>query len=103
MERLTKKVGNEYLTTEGESEVNWCDFVEKLGKLEDLEEEIGCPLKVRCQLHNGKCVYGEHDKERILNIWVNGIVTMRLVDKKKTMHKFSNYKVTWWLKEDRSE
>ena len=37
--RLTEKVGNEYLTVEDESEVNWFDFVEKLGKLEDIMEK----------------------------------------------------------------
>ena len=101
MERLTK---NKDFRFEQLGDLSTEQLIyQKLQKLENLEEQIGCPLEVRCQLYNGRCVYGEYDKERILGIWVNGIITMRLVDKKRTMHKFSNYKKTWWLKADRSE
>ena len=42
MKRLTKKIGDNYCSQNGD----FYDLYNKLGKLEDLEEELGCPLDV---------------------------------------------------------
>ena len=70
----------------------------KLGKLEDIEEELGCPLEViEKALSNGiyiacsegLCVVYRYGKmltvNQYLSVWIK------------------DYKKTWWLKEDRSK
>lgn len=78
----------------------------KLGKLEDLEEQLGCPLDVLMNALNG-CIYYMDDD--CLECEVNPYLV-------KDYHGFafdifdygswfylSDYKKTWWLKEDKSE
>lgn len=87
--------------------------IEKLGKLEDLEEEIGCPLEavakaitygIAYELKNGliesephisltECGYGY--------ILCSGSSTRKVIENGEFQTK--DYKKTWWLKEDRSE
>lgn len=113
VERLTKKVGNEYLTAEDESEVNWFDFVEKLGKIEDLEEQIGCPLEVLFRaLKDG--IYAREDNSSFYEYQmqeVRGVATDGFIVISESAPYpecdwtcyYKDYKKTWWLKEDRSE
>jgi hypothetical protein len=74
MGRLNKKVENEdryiannFKREKGESVLNACDnynakVYKKLGELEDLEEEIGCPLEMYVSIHeNG--IYIKDDDE----------------------------------------
>lgn len=88
-------------------------FVDKLGRLEDIEEELGCPLGVlfkaithgiAYELKNGliesepridlaECGYGY--------ILCSGASTRKLIENGEFQTK--DYKKTWWLKEDRSE
>ena len=106
MSRLTKLYvsvkGNNYY----DSTVSLLDTATKLGRLEDLEEQLGCPLEVVFKaLINGiyiKNIYGEminfkcritYKNEELgwyFNI-INGYVMVK------------DYKKTWWLKKDKSE
>jgi len=118
MSRLTEKVKNteDYirLATKDKQE-----FINKLGRLEDLEEEIGCPLDVfikalkqtgfyRCNLDGlfMDCVDNGGRKWEGLQTcelrysdffnrfyWSNRCFVVNL----------SDYKKKWWLKEDMSE
>lgn len=78
----------------------------KLGKLEDLEEEIGCPLEVVFKaLANG--VYYEDVancmKYMAVDLHLNsdGEYVLFFDDEEYLLTK--NYKKTWWLKETREE
>lgn len=102
MERLTTKL--EHPTTKATGyELYVYDGVValKLGKLEDLEEEIGCPLEVRCKLYNTATVYGINGKERVIACWKDRFITVLCVNNMKIIHKYSEFKETWWLKEDK--
>ena len=54
MNRLTKKVGDNYCSQNGD----FYDLYNKLGKLEDLGEELGCPLEVLVKALNGFYIDG---------------------------------------------
>ena len=77
--------------------------IDKLGKYEDLEEEIGCPLEVRCKLYNIATVYGINGKERVIACWKDRFITVLCINNMKIIHKYSDYEETWWLKADMSE
>lgn len=101
--RLTGKVKNtdDYikLPTKDKQE-----FINKLGKLEDLEEELGCPLEVIFKAlkegiyHNEKLEHPvlildeDSFKENNLSLLIVGTIVY-----------LKDYKKTWWLKKDRSE
>ena len=114
MNRLTKKkekynlmVGDRYEPISTTREIN-----NKLGKLEDLEEQVGCPLEVREKaLQQDEIFYVERNQtkmirvvamncgyvnngECVLNCLANGIWFCLPV---------KDYKITWWLKKDKSE
>ncbi len=85
---------------------------EKLGKLEDLEEELGCPLDLvlipyfisglkKVWYHNQWC-----DVVRVVAYEEATTPYMEVRCKDYDYLKFiplTNYKKTWWLKEDKSE
>ena len=99
-------------------------IVQKLGRLEDLEEQLGCPLDIYVKIQLGLVdkVYIKWYKTTDVK-WHNGeadIVqeevtmpfTITRVDKKYFRYQailgkedmpFSNYGKEFWLKEDRSE
>lgn len=124
MERLTEKLDQPYVDLydnrlnlyepkgfSTDTQIGAC--IDKLGKLEDIEEELGCPLEVvfkaitqgiSYELKNGmmesepyltfaECGYGF--------IFNTGISNRRKVVNGEFQTK--DYKKTWWLKEDRSE
>lgn len=71
---------------------------DKLGKLEDLEDELGCPLDVLekamqngiyTNVYNGLCMVSRY-KDTLV---VSDDYAVYIKD----------YKKTWWLKKDRSE
>ena len=91
---------------------------EKLGKLEDLEEEIGCPLEVREQALNGFYIVGygyvSNDEDFIyLRKDNNGYYLKVVIHPSKPtppdfygccdIHYLKDYKKTWFLKKDKSE
>lgn len=123
MERLTKKIddSNNYCGYEVENatykelfdlnnneEIEFyvdCDLtlaIDKLGKIEDIEVELGCPIEVLfralndgiwCQDRN-KLLYEPLPAFRECCIYVSDF---------DTYVSPSDYKKTWWLKEDKSE
>lgn len=100
--RLTKKVGENYCSQSGD----FWDLYNKLGQLEDLEEELGCPLEVIFKaLTNG--VYYEDVancmKYMVVDLHLNleGEYVLYFDDEEYLLTK--NYKKTWWLKKDKSE
>jgi len=111
MERLTHFNKGLYFDSEGYNRSN--GETDKLGKLEDLEEELGCSLEVvfkaitqgiSYELKNGMmesepcCTLAECGYGFVLNI---GISSRRKVVDGEFQTK--DYKKTWWLKEDKSE
>ncbi|MBR3208803.1 MAG: hypothetical protein IKF82_00900 [Bacilli bacterium] len=103
--RLTEKVKNadDYikLPTKDKQE-----FINKLGELEDLEEQLGCPLEIVFKaLTNG--VYYEDVANRMnymsvdLHLNLEGEYVLYFTDEEYLLTK--NYKKTWWLKKDKSE
>ena len=100
MSRLTEKVKNteDYirLATKDKQE-----FINKLGELEDLEEQLGCPFLVVFEAIKN----GIYDKEGfyytvILDLDFLRAYPLDLFDEK---WQLSDYQKTWWLKEDKSE
>ena len=90
----------------------------KLGKLEDLEEKIGCPLEVRERALNGFYIVGygyvSNDEDFIyLRKDNNGYYLKVVIHPSKPtppdfygccdIHYLRDYKKTWWLKENREE
>jgi hypothetical protein len=91
--------------------------IQKLGKLEDLEEQIGCPIEIflKLALKEINEIYVEYDDG-----WDNGLYqanVYNIYDKSSewsdksdwtietniTEFKVNDYKKTWWLREDKSE
>ena len=111
MERLTtkNKQFNDYSVAENLRHLDVRDYLysinQKMGKYEDLEEQIGCPLEVRCKITNGLSIY---DKEG--NRWIISQIEETYIDVYNSkdsyytmIFPYSDYKVTWWLKVDRSD
>ena len=78
----------------------------KLGMLEDLEDELGCPLEVVAQaLKNG--VYYEDVancmKYMVADLQFNLEGDFVLYFDEEECLLVRNYKKTWWLKVDKSE
>lgn len=111
MSRLTEKVKNtdDYvkLATRDKQE-----FINKLGKLEDLEEEIGCPLEVMLKVlkYGFYDKYGKWYKDYDFNLKYDWLLSnpndKYLIFDGEDIYfelKLRDYKKTWWLKEDKSE
>lgn len=105
MNRLTMKIRDDFYTAPNIGSTD--DLKYKLGKLEDLEEELGCPLEVLLKLRNQQYFFLNDKKYRILNIcfeintkhyieyyFRNDYLKLELVE---------NYKKNWWLNENKSE
>lgn len=97
-----------------------CQPYLKLGKLEDLEEQIGCPLEVYTKLVYDTPVYDLNGNKGFVQTVKKYEVDARIRVKRYVVDViyFSNekgakdvvrgfplehYKKTWWLKADRSE
>lgn len=105
MNRLTKhcQEGGWVINHTEDVENDKCNVVKKLGKLEDLEEELGCPLEVL----NAESVMYIRDNETL-----EGSVYGINLQKKTIMigsawsfleKPLNQFGKTWWLKEDKSE
>lgn len=107
MERLTTKWktnrGFEYCFN-GNSSVNHREL-KKLGELEDLEEELGCPLEVRERAFNDG-FYDENGNRYTCEHYVPYLKSMHtrgIMLGKEKHFKLKDYKVTWFLRKDKSE
>lgn len=101
MNRLTKKIGDNYCSQAGD----FYDLYNKLGKLEDLEEEVGCPLEVLGKVIKNEYVVVEDKKGELifkLAIIKNEKIWIKWKGKECYL-PIEDYKKTWWLKEDKSE
>lgn len=113
MNRFTRKCSREeaYLETGSEyvpSETASSEFemYYKLGQLEDIEEDLGCPLIALSIISkNGfYCEYGYIAPRHIYRIDIfRKEILYYDEDKNCFSVKLSDHKKTWWLKEDRSE
>lgn len=102
MSILTNKIGNHYLHQQ------WIDETDfKLGELEDIEEEIGCPIEVVFKaLKNG--IYLEESKSITTSIYYHILENEFVIEWYKSKEDYGyellkDYKKTWWLREDKTE
>ena len=107
MSRLTEKNDNHYCLAK--PYIDWTNGVQKgwdkLGQLEDIEEDLGCPITVREKAFN-KGFYDENGKHYTCEHYVPYLKSMhtRGVSISREKHfKLKDYQKTWWLKEDKSE
>lgn len=83
--------------------------IDKLGKLEDLEEQIGCPLDVRCKVVCDSIIYDENGIEyKVVYIHKEYFDCEEPFDNdigytKLCAFEWKGYKKTWWLKENKEE
>lgn len=134
MSRLTKKNINGYDLVEKGKVYSVCgmpllkETVRKLGKLEDLEEELGCPLEVVFEaIEKGIEVIPYQDKYGDMTLW-NTRKPLKLCDEFSSMNfeepnlvlheewgfsqisgcyqcsvLLKDYQKTWWLKGENNE
>lgn len=79
----------------------------KLGKLEDLEEEIGCPLEVITQALKQEIWYlGNRERNYLYQMSANALKFISgdwVITNGSHYANTQDYKKTWWLKKDKSE
>lgn len=119
MSRLTKKDYKEWVyevgTTINQKASEHLNYINhKLGKLEDIEDDLGCPLEVREKtLDTFYCPEFEKDN-KLLNYYVyafnNEELFIRLIYSQydeyyneETTISLDNYKKTWWLSKEECE
>lgn len=106
MSRLTEKLKNtdDYikLPTKDKQE-----FINKLGKLENLEEQLGCPLEVRCKITTDTTIYDVNGNSYEIEYIHSNDFTTCLNGGFGSAYdfdfKYNEYKKTWFLKKDKSE
>lgn len=111
MERLTykekgfyrpTKQGEWYTTPDDGS--NACRLLQVIGKYEDLEEQIGCPLEVRCKIVLRALIYTDDGSDWIVqNVLDKYFWASCNTEYSNANFSWKDYKKTWWLKADRSE
>ncbi len=88
--------------------------VDKLGAHEDLEEEIGCPLEIRCMLETDQYIFDKYGEPYQIKTFYKNFFVARYRGKQERLEGFgyynvitdfpySDYKKNWWLKRDGSE
>ena len=111
-ERHTKKDRGYYELYDEEVDDLYLDAVySKLQKIENTEEELGCPLEVFYKAHCSEFIYDEKgNKYKVMMCYNNRIVTHQITKNKlmldiwpQTIFLFKDYKEKWFLKNDKSE
>lgn len=83
------------------------DLLEKINKYKSIEEQLGCPLEVREQaLKNGiyiENIYGEMVNFKVMLVYKNKELGyyFRFINDGYVL--LTDYKKTWWLKENLEE
>lgn len=108
MERLTKKnddmgsytqFGDKYIPNHN---IRHKQCVEKLGKLEDIEQELGIPLEVLFKALKDGIYHIRYD-----SIFVDLTVTLKgnivFQDSDNNLISLKDYGKTWWLEEPKEE
>lgn len=116
MIRLTKKCEYNYELYVKLPTVEKQEFLNKLGKFEDLEEQIGCPLEVvwkallngiyesYIDYENNNTVEIRHRKVRgIERFGLSVISPLSGYPDCDDLFEYKDYKKTWFLKKDKSE
>ena len=75
--------------------------VQRLEAIDQLQEQLGCPLEVFVKLHEISHIYTNYGKVKILQILKDSIAVKE--NETKKFYYLSEYKKTWWLKETREE
>jgi hypothetical protein len=116
MSRLTKP--DTYINNLTITQKKLFDCYEKLEKLEDIEEELGCPLDVVFKGMNGYDVeYKIRDEivtgsissifKSVGNKWIGSFIPKRYVFGTRDYYtkniELNQYQKTWWLKGDKNE
>lgn len=90
----------------------YIQYMNKLGQLEDIEEELGCPLKVRDRaLKQDEIFYVEKNQTKMIRViamnygYINNgeCVLNCLANGIWFCLPTKDYQKTWWLKKDKSE
>lgn len=127
MKRITHKVGNDYISTkidygelidiDNKEWKNFVEVVEKLGKLEDLEEQIGMPLEFILKEIIGKNIYYLQESNyadyvdcelatglgRERDPFSAELGDWQIETDSCYTFETSEYKKTWWLSEEEAE
>ena len=117
MSRLTHKVDDKYypnmnnIVQQKDYEVpNYRTLIHtKLGKLEDLEEELGCPLEVFVNIFKyGVIVFDDNYEANGFSEWTERNIEIDIQNKCFSVYcvgtwYFKDYKKTWWIKGDNNE
>lgn len=114
MSRLTKKYGkyDKPYCFNCKEEVRFDNdivrqMLYKMGGLEDLEEELGCPLDVVAKAIIQNCIYmGFLTETEIGLVWEDNepkyVISVEQWENGNQV-ELKDYKKTWWLIEDKSE
>jgi hypothetical protein len=97
MNRLTKKVLDNY-----ESIANSDIIKDKLGRLEDIEEQLGCQLEVVFKALKQDYIFTKSGKHSRLEFGTYGFEWC-ICYELRTQIRVADYKKTWWLRKDKSE
>lgn len=107
MSRLTKKFNGEYYHKKAKNLMfnNDTDYnvIQKLGKLEDIEEELGCPLEVFVNIFKyGVIVSDDNYEAKGFSEWQQQNIEIDIKNKCFSVYcigtwKFRDYRKTWWL------
>ena len=73
----------------------------KLGKLEDLEEQLGCSLEIRLQVVHNTFIYDAEGNEYVVEFVEKDFFSVYNIF--YMSFRWSDYKNTWFLKKDKSE
>lgn len=114
MSRLTTKIEDGFYVADHAH--NTDEVTHKLGKLEDLEEELGCPVEIVITPYfkRGKLeVFYRGKMREVIRVVAFEEATRPYIDvfyrdNEKKQFKvrtiwLDDYKKTWWLREDKSE
>lgn len=107
MNRLTKRIVEKnvdgyVLNHKEDFTENTYEVIQKLGKLEDLEEQLGCPLEVVFKALKQDYIYTKSGKHPHIELGTYGIMWCICCGLRVQLNT-ADYKKSWWLKEDKSE
>lgn len=102
MERLTKI---KEINALGYTEEEKTQIIIKLSKLEDLEENVGCPLEVKCQMHVGSIIVDSNGNNySIITMFEKYFYASKEpYNGNIVLFYYKDHNKTWWLNADRSE
>lgn len=102
MERTIKKNETNAL---GYSELEKTQAIIELSEIKDLEEQIGCPLKIKCQMYTGFIIFdSDGNKYSITTMFEKYFYASKEpYNGNIVLFYYKDHKKTWWVKSDRSE